>query len=751
MGNEQSLYNNQPYNTQDHNHLFVDEAHDSLYNEVTPITNDNAGNHDEFIDISNDSNIPEEDNTNPTDESLQNIELVADNEVIIPLTFRAEIDTVKDKELVEATRHIFPVGREFISNKQLIAMLNMFGETRGFTVSSGGGCKIICPKFGSHKYQPATVSQSKRNRSNYMIVHRNGRSSKCGCHFHVNHSRRDKPPIRITSACYEHTNGCLPSSDQLVSLRKKSGYYTRTNSSELRSVYIHLCSGTPISASQIRDLLSRIVPRRVPWSSQDVWNIRMSARRFRNSVRTQASFDRDVIPALHAISTQHHHDALDNQNDDIVDKAVNESQKLFEATLKESLDHSYSRFMVGTYMQKLKSCDPGFKYKVFYANDDDMTGYVYQTSDMRRNFELYGNFISVDMMKRQQNNLEWPYFGPVVVDGNNSVRVIGEACVVGESHEAYEAVLDVLFSFTPNRPRASVHIIASDCFINEEFMNKIDLPNAKLIWDRYHLISHVWKYGLRRCYPKVKEFLERMLDSYTEVGYMEAFTEASNLIRNNPNEYEYLTNSIHANRHLFARYKTKEYRGLMGKRGSSHSEQNHSSLISNSGPYFYDDLIHQLKRMLERQKTHCLRRRKIEADRTLSLPAIILRLKQEHPNHTEAVTEAANTLCGWGLEIFIRQLQKAKDYECVIVDGVTKVKHKKKANLTERITDGRCTCSDCKAFLIQCRHEIASNGFRFVRYLFDGRWLTEVSPPDIMEVNGECVPNVNDDMSCLVY
>ena len=72
-------------------------------------------------------------------------------------------------------------------------------------------------------------------------------------------------------------------------------------------------------------------------------------------------------------------------------------------------------------MKKLQAADPGFKYRIFRSNDDSPTGYVYQTSKMRLDFQKFGNFLSFDMMKRQQNNLNWPYFGPVVVDGSNKV------------------------------------------------------------------------------------------------------------------------------------------------------------------------------------------------------------------------------------------------------------------------------------------------------------------------------------------
>ena len=100
---------------------------------------------------------------------------------------------------------------------------------------------------------------------------------------------------------------------------------------------------------------------------------------------------------------------------------------------------------------------------------------------MRSDFVKFGNFLSFSMMKRQQNNLNWPYFGPVVIDGSNKIRVIGEAFLVCETHEAYKAVIETLLEFTPSRTKESIFIIAGDCALNEDFLTSLNLPNATLI------------------------------------------------------------------------------------------------------------------------------------------------------------------------------------------------------------------------------------------------------------------------------
>ena len=73
------------------------------------------------------------------------------------------------------------------------------------------------------------------------------------------------------------------------------------------------------------------------------------------------------------------------------------------------------------------------------------------------------------------------------------VRVACKAFMLGETHEAYCAVLNTLFDFFPRRSREEVLMLAADCVLNDDFIDHLGLPNARLLWDHYHLTHHVWK------------------------------------------------------------------------------------------------------------------------------------------------------------------------------------------------------------------------------------------------------------------
>ena len=65
-------------------------------------------------------------------------------------------------------------------------------------------------------------------------------------------------------------------------------------------------------------------------------------------------------------------------------------------------------------------------------------GYIWQTPAMRANWEDFGDVVFLDMMKRQQNSVHWPYVSLALLDGQKKVRLAAEAIVIGESLDAYK-------------------------------------------------------------------------------------------------------------------------------------------------------------------------------------------------------------------------------------------------------------------------------------------------------------------------
>ena len=118
----------------------------------------------------------------------------------------------------EACKKLFPLGSSYQSQHLLAAMLDTFAQTRGFSVSIQSSTKIACVQFGSHTKRPSKKSKSKL-KDDYHIIPCQSSTMKCGCPFIIKNNR--KSPTSIYFAHYSHGNGCVPSPDQLVAVRKK--------------------------------------------------------------------------------------------------------------------------------------------------------------------------------------------------------------------------------------------------------------------------------------------------------------------------------------------------------------------------------------------------------------------------------------------------------------------------------------------------------------------------------------------------
>ena len=103
------------------------------------------------------------------------------------------------------------------------------------------------------------------------------------------------------------------------------------------------------------------------------------------------------------------------------------------------------------YLCGLAENDNGFTFKVAQDDCGERCGYVWMTSIQHRSFELYGHQLFLDAMWQQQNSVSWPYFGPVVINGDKGNETVCEAILCTESIDAYSFLLQSLFKMAPGR------------------------------------------------------------------------------------------------------------------------------------------------------------------------------------------------------------------------------------------------------------------------------------------------------------
>jgi hypothetical protein len=72
-------------------------------------------------------------------------------------------------------------------------------------------------------------------------------------------------------------------------------------------------------------------------------------------------------------------------------------------------------------LDDLTKADPSFDYRRLTDRNGDVTGYVWQSGVMRRDFELYGSTLFVDRLGRPLNNKGWPLMTLAMLDGQKTV------------------------------------------------------------------------------------------------------------------------------------------------------------------------------------------------------------------------------------------------------------------------------------------------------------------------------------------
>ena len=80
---------------------------------------------------------------------------------------------------------------------------------------------------------------------------------------------------------------------------------------------------------------------------------------------------------------------------DIISVAISEFSEIFIKCMNQEDDGFKSHFI----FEKFSFVNKGFTYNITYNSENEGTGIVQMTSDMRDNFERDGNYFSIDVIR----------------------------------------------------------------------------------------------------------------------------------------------------------------------------------------------------------------------------------------------------------------------------------------------------------------------------------------------------------------
>ena len=133
---------------------------------------------------------------------------------------------------------------------------------------------------------------------------------------------------------------------------------------------------------------------------------------------------------------------------DILLFAITEFSRIFI----ESMNKEEITFKSQYILQSLAKIDPGFTYNITHDTDNNVTGIVWMTSYMRDNFEIFGNNISIDVIKSQVCNVKrCCHIAPVALNKVVKINIVCEDFVISETYDAYYFILNSIVKMCSGR------------------------------------------------------------------------------------------------------------------------------------------------------------------------------------------------------------------------------------------------------------------------------------------------------------
>jgi hypothetical protein len=92
---------------------------------------------------------------------------------------------------------------------------------------------------------------------------------------------------------------------------------------------------------------------------------------------------------------------------------------------------------------------------------------------MRASFNNYGQALFLDAMKRQLNNLGWPYIATALIDGWKRFVSVSQAIICGELENAYLWIVQSTVEMSDGLRMDEIYSIIGDCFVQPTLLEKL--------------------------------------------------------------------------------------------------------------------------------------------------------------------------------------------------------------------------------------------------------------------------------------
>jgi len=650
-------------------------------------------------------------------------------------------------EITEVMESLYPIGNRsntWSSLRELKEdMQRNVGDHFGFKVSTGGsavGCTRRKAGIGYENHQ------QKRSAGLHDHQRRSRSSNRCDCEFIAKTGTitddSGNKRVYITAGSYMHTNGCRPCAQQLLHQNIAGGTYSAADSMRegLQTLMDMMRYQEYLESQTIRNVLKEKLPESVPTTAALIANVRVRLKKMLFSLQTEEDEKQRQRNNLLKLTTEESNKLMDDAKADaekgtLCSDELNHPDFVRIATeqlnvmLRESLSQEGNDLkQILSLLERARMEDDGFDFRIGRDILGNVTAIVWQDGIMRGHCTRLLDVVMLDMMKRRQNSIDWPYCGPVLITGEKKIATACEAIMVTESIDAYVFVMNSVYEMS-GIDRSVTKCIFADGIMSVSLLRKLGIEGTcNLILDRYHLVEVDWPKVFGWHYSHIKKLMKNMVESNSEDEFITIFED---IRRRCPNEkhQEYLEKEVFANRRHFVSCWTKSYTGHLDRLGNQGSESNHSSYCQRISYGAKVNPAEQLAQCLERSKDIA---KELNAARYRNY-ANAMRLVaniSSNSNRTEADVQHAHALThlsSEGLKQWTECNAELPHYSMFDQDGsdAKLVVRNLDQMQPPRIVGPNQRCLECqrsKATMSLCVHELLYDGGKFSNARFTRRY-----------------------------
>ena len=245
----------------------------------------------------------------------------------------------------------------------------------------------------------------------------------------------DEPVVIAKETCTTHGGTCKPSAQNKVATSQRSGDYVKKT--PIGAVY-SLCNlyehSGKLQPAIIKAVLEPVLPKQKLITKYDIFDWRARIEKLMPTYR-KSNGDYEAFKEVANASGML--DGIDNEVSLNDDEAYTLAHNLWLEVENDTKTKGEALFSFIEYLELIKSRAKGFTYKLAENQDGGkkkkLCGVLWMTATMRKNFELFGDYLCFDMMKRGLNTLLWPYCAVTMFNEMNKICIACEGICVASA------------------------------------------------------------------------------------------------------------------------------------------------------------------------------------------------------------------------------------------------------------------------------------------------------------------------------